>query len=373
MAVKIKLRRGPASEWTAKNPVLSAGEPGWESDTNKVKIGDGITSWDDLTYFIDEVTIDELVTQAIADATFEGVPGPQGPAGPTGPTGPTGATGATGAKGDKGDKGDTGNTGPTGSQGVQGEKGDPGDQGPQGIQGIQGVQGTQGATGSTGAKGDKGDQGDVGPQGAAGADGADGEPGIQGEPGVPGDPGVDGDSAYEIAVSHGFVGSESAWLLSLKGDTGATGAKGDKGDKGDTGDQGPAGTPGATGSAGATGATGATGAKGDPGDLNRVTVGLTDGTNIATDCSLGNTFRVTLGGNRTLSNPTNMTDGQKVIWEFIQDGTGTRTITLGSKFSFGADITAVVLTTTAGKRDFLGAIYNSTADKWYVLAFTKGY
>jgi hypothetical protein len=107
------------------------------------------------------------------------------------------------------------------------------------------------------------------------------------------------------------------------------------------------------------------------GDLSPVT--LTDATTVATDAALGDFFRVTLGGNRTLGNPTNMVDGQRVIWELIQDATGTRTITLGSAFALGTDITAVTLTTTASKRDFLGAVYNSTAAKWYVLAFTKGY
>jgi hypothetical protein len=102
-------------------------------------------------------------------------------------------------------------------------------------------------------------------------------------------------------------------------------------------------------------------------------VGLTDAATIATDASLGNHFRVTLGGNRTLGNPTNPTDGQKVMWELIQDGSGTRTITLDTNFAFGTDITAVTLTTAASKRDFLGAVYNSTAGKWYVIAFVKGY
>ena len=109
------------------------------------------------------------------------------------------------------------------------------------------------------------------------------------------------------------------------------------------------------------------------GSLVSGTVTLTDGANIATDASLGNQFRVTLVGNRTLDNPTNPTDGQKVIWEFIQDGTGSRTITLGSKFTFGTDITSVTLTTTASKRDFMGAVYNLAADKWYVVSFVKGY
>ncbi len=100
---------------------------------------------------------------------------------------------------------------------------------------------------------------------------------------------------------------------------------------------------------------------------------LTDAATIATDASLANHFRVTLGGNRTLGNPTNGRDGQRVVWELIQDGTGSRTITLDTKFALGTDITAVTLTTTLNKRDFIGAVYNSTADKWYVLAFVKGY
>lgn len=102
-------------------------------------------------------------------------------------------------------------------------------------------------------------------------------------------------------------------------------------------------------------------------------VTLTDTATIATDASLGTHFRVTLGGNRTLGNPTNPTDGQRAIWELIQDATGSRTITLGSAFALGTDLTAVTLTTTASKRDFLGAVYNSTAAKWFVIAFMKGF
>ena len=42
---RILLRRGTAAEWTAANPVLLDGEPGWETDTGKLKIGDGETAW----------------------------------------------------------------------------------------------------------------------------------------------------------------------------------------------------------------------------------------------------------------------------------------------------------------------------------------
>ena len=102
-------------------------------------------------------------------------------------------------------------------------------------------------------------------------------------------------------------------------------------------------------------------------------VTLSDGATISTDASLGTHFRVTLGGNRTLANPTGATNGQRITWEVIQDGTGSRTLSYGSKFAFGTDVTSPVLSTTAGLRDFIGAIYNSTTDKFYVCAFARGY
>jgi hypothetical protein len=46
----IKLRRGTASQWSSINPVLQAGEPGVETDTGKMKIGDGTTAYNSLAY-----------------------------------------------------------------------------------------------------------------------------------------------------------------------------------------------------------------------------------------------------------------------------------------------------------------------------------
>lgn len=48
----IKLRRGTAAEWTTANPVLSAGEMGIETDTNRSKYGDGTTAWSSLSYTV---------------------------------------------------------------------------------------------------------------------------------------------------------------------------------------------------------------------------------------------------------------------------------------------------------------------------------
>jgi hypothetical protein len=70
----IQLRRDTAANWTSANPVLAAGEVGYDSTNNKIKIGNGSSTWTVLSYA-------------------------SGEAGPTGPTGPAGPTGATGPQG----------------------------------------------------------------------------------------------------------------------------------------------------------------------------------------------------------------------------------------------------------------------------------
>ena len=51
MPTKIQLRRGTANQWTTANPTLASGEFGVETDTAKVKLGDGTTAWTSLSYF----------------------------------------------------------------------------------------------------------------------------------------------------------------------------------------------------------------------------------------------------------------------------------------------------------------------------------
>jgi Major tropism determinant N-terminal domain len=102
-------------------------------------------------------------------------------------------------------------------------------------------------------------------------------------------------------------------------------------------------------------------------------VTLTDAATIATDASLGNYFRVTLGGSRILGNPTNLVDGQRLTWEIIQDATGSRGLTLGSIFAFGTDITSFTPSTAASKTDIIGGIYNQAASKIYVVSVVRGY
>ena len=70
MATRMQQRRGTAAQWTSANPVLNAGEMGWESDTNKFKIGDGTNHWANIDYFAD---INSTVNPAFGSSiTFEG-------------------------------------------------------------------------------------------------------------------------------------------------------------------------------------------------------------------------------------------------------------------------------------------------------------
>jgi hypothetical protein len=74
MATRMQQRRGTASQWVSSNegagPILNAGEIGWESDTNKFKIGDGVSSWSSLDYFAD---INSTVNPAFGSSiSFEG-------------------------------------------------------------------------------------------------------------------------------------------------------------------------------------------------------------------------------------------------------------------------------------------------------------
>ena len=79
---------------------------------------------------------------------------------------------------------------------------------------------------------------------------------------------------------------------------------------------------------------------------------LTDGATITPDFAAANNFSLTIGGNRTLANPTNLTAGQSGAIVITQDGTGSRTLAYGSYFKFSGG-TAPTLTTTASAVDVL--------------------
>lgn len=108
MAFRIQIRRDTEAQWAINNPVLLLAEMGYETDTNKVKFGNGQDPWNDLEYF--------------APGGNSGATGPTGPAG-VGPTGPAGSAGPTGAAGATGEAGATGAAGATGSAGERGATG----------------------------------------------------------------------------------------------------------------------------------------------------------------------------------------------------------------------------------------------------------
>jgi len=51
MATRMQQRRGTAAQWTAADPILAAGEIGFETDTSQFKMGDGVNAWSTLSYF----------------------------------------------------------------------------------------------------------------------------------------------------------------------------------------------------------------------------------------------------------------------------------------------------------------------------------
>ena len=73
---------------------------------------------------------------------------------------------------------------------------------------------------------------------------------------------------------------------------------------------------------------------------------LTDAATITPDFAVANNFSVTLGGNRTLANPSNLAAGQSGVIVITQDGTGSRTLAFGSYWKFASG-TVPTLTTTA--------------------------
>lgn len=65
MAIKMQQRRGTASQWTAANPILGAGEVGHETDTNTFKLGDGTLTWSALPYFKSMTEVNSAITSAV--------------------------------------------------------------------------------------------------------------------------------------------------------------------------------------------------------------------------------------------------------------------------------------------------------------------
>ena len=97
---------------------------------------------------------------------------------------------------------------------------------------------------------------------------------------------------------------------------------------------------------------------------------LTDGATITPDFAASNNYTVTLGGNRTLANPSNLTAGQSGSIFILQDGTGSRTLAFGSYWDF-AGASAPTLTSDASAVDRIDYIVRSTTSIHAV--FTANY
>lgn len=137
--IRVRHKRMPASEWARSDFVLYDGELGIESDTGKVKVGNGRDQFSALQYLTgpkgdrgdrgetgprgaDGVMRFENLTSQQREG-LKGAQGPQGARGPAGPTGPAGPAGAVGPRGPEGQRGPQGNTGPAGPRGADGARG----------------------------------------------------------------------------------------------------------------------------------------------------------------------------------------------------------------------------------------------------------
>lgn len=243
MSVTIQLRRDTAADWTTVNPVLFQGEIGVETDTLKLKIGDGSTAWSALAYWSGGAFANPMT--AVGDLV---------------------AGGASGAA-------------------------------------------TRVAAQTAASK------------------------------------------KFLTETGNGTAGAAPVWSSIATGDV-------------------PTLNQSTTGNAGT--ATNLAGGAAVPAYLAPKVVALTDQATITVDASLGNDFRVTLGGNRTIANPTNPVDGQSIEFQLTQDGTGSRTVTWSSAYNFGTP-GQPTLTTTVSKTDIVGFKYNTTKTQWLYVGSALGF
>ena len=70
MADRIQIRRDTAANWASANPVLAVGEQGYETDTRKMKIGNGSSTWNTLSYFADTSSLDAATLDGLDSTDF---------------------------------------------------------------------------------------------------------------------------------------------------------------------------------------------------------------------------------------------------------------------------------------------------------------
>lgn len=132
--VRVQHKRMSARDWASSTLVLLDGELGVESDTGKVKVGNGRDRFSALQYLtgpkgdrgetgpVGPKGADGVMRfENLTSQQREGLKGAQGPQGARGPAGPTGAVGPRGPEGQRGPQGNAGPAGPRGADGAPGQ------------------------------------------------------------------------------------------------------------------------------------------------------------------------------------------------------------------------------------------------------------
>ena len=84
-------------------------------------------------------------------------------------------------------------------------------------------------------------------------------------------------------------------------------------------------------------------------------------------------YDVDLTGNITIGFSNAVKNGQKILLRLKQDATGGRTVTFDASIRLGTSLTSFTATTTASKRDILGFVYDTVANKFDFVGVNKGY
>lgn len=63
----IQFRRNTSAQWEALNPILQSGEMGYETDTGKLRVGDGRSRWLALDYYLPASEFQVLIDEALAN------------------------------------------------------------------------------------------------------------------------------------------------------------------------------------------------------------------------------------------------------------------------------------------------------------------
>ena len=260
MRTKIQIRRGSSTSWENANPTLAEGEIGYESNTGNMKIGDGVTAWNDLPVWSGGGGNQSGWSGYSGFSGIDGVDGYAGESGYSGVSGDTGGQGDSGYSGQLGDSGYSGTDGLDGNDGNSGYSGQVGSSGYSGASGLNGAAAYSGYSGASGFDGADGFSGTSGDSGYSGVSGGPGDSGYSGVSGKSGYSGVDGLNGNEGTSGYSGIIGESGY----SGKSGFDGAQGDSGFSGYSGVglQGDSGYSGLNGEAASSGYSGTSGQDG---------------------------------------------------------------------------------------------------------------